>query len=85
MNIDLLQNPAADVNESVGRVRLDHEDVSGYCFSGFFADHEARVPLLDQNNFVIFVLMKRGSKARLRFQQIHRNSNILMVCTNEIV
>lgn len=67
MNVDLLQDFFANIDESVRRLRFYNKNVPWSRFVDGIANHNTGAALLHQNNLVIFVEMQRRTSSRLCF------------------
>jgi len=67
MNVDLLQDFFANIDESVRRLCFHNKNVTWSRFVDGIANHDTGAALLHQNNLVIFVEMQRCTPSWLRF------------------
>ena len=67
MNVDLLQDFFANIDESVRRLCFHNKNVPWPRFMDSIANHNTGAALLHQNNLVIFEEMQRRTPSRLRF------------------
>ena len=53
--------------------------------SDYITDHESRLAFLQEHDLVVFVKMQRRTTPRRRLDQEHRDADISLFCTYEVV
>lgn len=85
MNVNLLQQSHATVDETMRCLRLDHDDIAGLHIPDEISDHKSRIPFLDHDDFIVFVEMQGCALAWRGFDQEHRNPDIPLFRPDKIV